>query len=104
MARLQLQSLLETLLGSQHVYFQPPANVKMQYPCIVYARDNASTEFAGNFPYRYHKRYQVTVMDTDPDSPYPDKVARLPMCLFNRHFTADNLHHDVFILYDGGEA
>ena len=37
--RLELQDLLETVLGSQYVYFQPPATLRMRYPCIVYARD-----------------------------------------------------------------
>jgi hypothetical protein len=37
--RLQLQTLLETL--TEHVYFQPPENLKVQYPCIVYQRDFA---------------------------------------------------------------
>lgn len=97
--RLELQTLLEGLLGSDKVYFQPPANVQMVYPCIVYHRDYAETQFAGNNPYRYEKRYQVTVIDRNPDSAIPDKVAQLPKCLFNRFFTADNLNHDVFKLY-----
>jgi hypothetical protein len=71
----------------------------MQYPCIVYERDNAGTEFAGNLPYRITKRYRVTVIDRDPDSGIPAKVAMLPQCLFNRHFTTDGLHHDVYLLY-----
>jgi hypothetical protein len=99
MGRLQLQSLLEELLGSENVYFQPPPNVSMRYPAIVYQRNLANTQFAGNHPYRYTKRYSVTVIDQDPDSPIPDKVASLPMCLFERHFTAGNLHHDVFNIY-----
>lgn len=74
----------------------------MQYPCIVYQRDRGSTEFAGNNPYRYQQRYQVTVIDRNPDSVIPGKVAGLPSALFNRFFTADNLNHDVFILYYGG--
>lgn len=97
--RLDLQTLFENLLGSRNVYFQPPANVQMKYPCIVYNRDNADTKFAGNKPYRNVKRYQVTVIDRDPDSAIPDKIAGLPMCSFNRFFTADNLNHDVFTLF-----
>lgn len=97
--RLQLQEILEDILGSGQVYFQPPANVQMQYPCIVYKRDNAVTRFAGNNPYRYTKRYMVTLIDRNPDSEIPDKVAALPMSLFNRFFTADNLNHDVFSVY-----
>lgn len=71
----------------------------MSYPCIVYQRYNALTLFADNVPFRHTKRYQVTVIDSDPDSPIPDKVAALPMCLRNRFFVANNLNHDVFNLY-----
>jgi hypothetical protein len=71
----------------------------MQYPCIVYNRDSADTEFADNTPYRYTKRYQVTVIDRNPDSGVPDKVAALPRCSYDRFFTADNLNHDVFNIF-----
>ncbi len=99
MGRLQLQSLLETLLGSDKVYFQPPPNLEMEYPCIVYDVDQASTDFADNVPYKYIKRYRITVLAGDPDSNIPDKIAALPMSLFNRNFAANNLHHNVFLLY-----
>jgi hypothetical protein len=97
--RQQLQELLEDLLETPNVYFQPPTNVQMQYPCIVYKRDRANTEFADNNPYAYTKRYQVTVIDMDPDSGIPDKVAALPMCEFERFYTAENLNHDVFNIF-----
>jgi len=94
-----LQTLLESLLGSENVYFQPPENIQLEYPCIIYKLDSANTEFAGNRPYRYVKRYQVMVIDRDPDSPIPDKIAALPLCTFDRHYTADLLNHDVFNLF-----
>lgn len=97
--RLQLQTLLEEIKGDDQVYFQPPENVQMVYPCIVYSRDNADTKFAGNNPYKHTKRYQVIVIDRNPDSDIPDKIAALPMCTFSRFFVADNLNHDVYILY-----
>ena len=99
MDRLQIQSLLETTLGSEKVYFQPPSNVQMTYPCIVYHRDSADSKFADNNLYRYTKRYLVTVIDRNPDSTIPDKVAALPRCSFDRFYVADNLNHDVFIIY-----
>lgn len=97
--RTELQTILEDLLGTKQVYFQPPESVRMTYPCIVYARNDGRTIFADNAPYRFMKRYSVTVIDRNPDSEIPDKVAQLPMCIFNRHYTADNLHHDSFELY-----
>lgn len=95
--RLDLQTLLEGL--TSNVYFQPPATVTMSYPCIVYKRDYAISKFAGNKPYHHTKRYMVTVIDQDPDSVILDKVADLPQCLFLRHYTADNLNHDIYKLY-----
>lgn len=91
--------MLKALVPEATVYFQPPANVTMKYPAIVYQRDYAVTKFADNSPYRHTKRYQLTIMDTNPDSGIYDKIAGLPMCIFNRHFTADNLNHDVFSLF-----
>lgn len=95
--RAELQTLLEGLL--ERVYFQPPATVKMEYPCIVYKRDYARTTFADDKPYKRVKRYQVIVIDRDPDSVIPDKVGALPMCVYDRFYTADNLNHDVFKLF-----
>ncbi len=98
-SRLQLQTELEEILGSKNVYLQPPGNTQMQYPCIVYNRDSARTEFANNYPYSYTQRYQVIVIDRDPDSFIPTKIGALPMCLYERFYTADNLNHDVFTLF-----
>ena len=97
--RLELQALLEGLLGSRNVYHQPPPQTTMQYPCIVYFRDDEVVEHADNFPYHRRKRYQVTVIDRNPDSLIPDKIGSLPLCSFERHFKADQLNHDVYNLF-----
>lgn len=98
--RLELHAILVDLFDANpHVYFQPPANVQMEYPAIVYKRDNMDTKFANNRPFSLTTRYSVTVIDQDPDSVIPKKVALLPKCIYNRSFVADNLNHDVFILY-----
>jgi hypothetical protein len=98
-----LHDILKGILGADHVYFQPPANLTMQYPCIVYKRDNASAEFAGDKPYHVTKRYMVTFISQDPDSNVWDKIAALPLCLHNRWYAVGNLNHDVFNLYFEGE-
>lgn len=97
--RLKLQKLLEDILGSRNVYFQPPPTVQLKYPCIIYKRDNVKTQHGDNQPYLKYKRYMVTIIDRNPDSTIPEKVSSLPMCLFSRHFVADNLNHDVYNLY-----
>lgn len=98
-ARLDLQALLESLLGSRNVYFQPPPTLQMAYPAIVYSRDLDNVMHANDTPYRRTIRYQVTVIDPNPDSVVPAKIADLPMCSFRRFFTADKLNHDVFNLF-----
>lgn len=95
--RLQLHQLLKTF--TDNVYFQPPTNVKLEYPCIVYRRDFADSKFADGVVYDHVTRYAITVVDRDPDSEIPDKVASMPMSLFNRFYTVDNLNHDVFNVY-----
>lgn len=97
--RLKLQELLEEIQGSGNVYFQPPANVQLQFPCIVYQRDDLDTKFADNAPYGLKQRYQITAIDRNPDSDTPSKLAALPLCTFNRFFVANNLNHDVYNLY-----
>lgn len=97
--RVQLQTILEMILGSDQVWFQPGPNVSMSYPAIIYRRSNDDTEFANNKPYIHTRRYQVTVIDADPDSEIPDKVAMLPMCTSDRDFTVNNLNHWIYNLY-----
>jgi hypothetical protein len=97
--RTDLQTLLENLQHGVSVYFQPPPNVQMTYPAIVYNRDYGAVTFADNGPYANKKRYQVMVIDPDPDSLIPDKVEQLPLTKIVRHFTTANLNHDIFQLY-----
>lgn len=94
----KIQQMFEELLGSRNVYYQPPANIKMNYPAIIYNREGIDNDHANNNVYMQRHIYNVTVIDKDPDSEIVDKVSKLPACSFNRHFTADNLNHDVFIL------
>ncbi len=97
--RLELQSILTDILQTDQVYFQPPPTVQMDYPCIVYRRDYELTRFADDKPYARRKRYQVTVIDRDPDSVIPEKIAELHMCVYDRFYTTENLNHDVFKLF-----
>lgn len=98
-SRLELQTRLEEILGSSNCYFQPPASKKMAYPAIRYRLSGIDNTNANNKIYLQSRSYEVTVIDANPDSEIADKVSRLPMCSFNRHYTADNLNHFVFILY-----
>lgn len=98
-SRLELQSELEKILGSRNVYFQPPASVKIKYPAIIYSRNSIDNNFANNTVYKQDVSYMLTVIYTDPDSEIPKNISKMKKCRFDRHYTSDNLNHDVFTLY-----
>lgn len=91
--------VLKTVLGSDNVYYQPGPDAHMNYPCIVYERDDTSAQHADNLVYRWAQRYQVTHIDKDPDSDVIDKLTELPLSAFSRHFATSDLNHDVFVIY-----
>jgi len=97
--RLQLQALLVSILGDKNVYLQAPQNVQMQYPAILYKLEKVDTTHADNVPYRHDRRYEVTLIDYDPESPFVDKILALPKCEYDRSFPSDDLNHTVFTLY-----
>ena len=98
-SRLELQTLLEGILGSRNVYFQPPESVQMRYPAIVYSRDTVESIHANDNVYSLRHRYSVTVITDDPDSVLIEDISSLPLCRHDRYYTSDNLNHDVFTLY-----
>lgn len=98
-SRVDLQYKLEELLGSRQVYYQPPETVKMEYPAIVYSKNRIDSTFANDASYLTAKQYEIIVISKSPDNAVIDKILRLPMCTYNRHYKSNNLNHDVLTLY-----
>lgn len=96
----ELQVILQEIMGSYKVYYQPPENLKLTYPCIVYVLSNALSDYADNKPYMKTKRYQITLMTRTADNAqFVDAILDLPMCTFDRQFITENIVHDVFNIY-----
>lgn len=98
-SRLKLQSELEELLGSRSVYYNPPESTKMVYPAIRYTKKSINTRYAGNAIYSKMDCYEVIVISTRPDDPVNEKIQAMPYCSFDRHYTANNLDHDVYTIF-----
>lgn len=96
--RLEFQDILERILGSENVYFQPTHNTQMQYPAIVFSLSNLNSNHANNNPYILRTSYLVTYISRDPDSPIPKKLAMLQSSNFDRRHVADGLNHTVFTI------
>ena len=97
-SREELHDLLVEALGKSNVYFDPPENIKMKYPAIVYHRNNIKNTFADDIPYKQTYSYSVTLIDDDPDSEVLPRIASLPMCTYEQHYTSNGMNHDVFII------
>lgn len=102
MAMRALHEILCEVLGSKNCYFEPPADLQMSYPCIVYKYTNDLDDFADNLHIVRAKRYSVTVIDEDPDSKIPDRLKMLPYCTSDRNFTVNGLKHFVHELFYNG--
>lgn len=99
---LELKNIFESISGIKKVYFEPPPGIKMVYPCVRFQRVGFDSKFADNIPYKIDDRYEATLMYTNPDSSLPARFARLPLCRHNRHYTANGISHDVYIIYPQG--
>ena len=97
--RLKLHAIFEKMLGTNHVYFQPPPDLRMAYPCIRYSLSGMDPHWGGNKLYVNTARYQVTYIDADPDNSIKYEMVKLPMCTMERSYKSNGLNHYVFDLY-----
>lgn len=96
--RIDLDNALRDIC--EHVYFQPPTNIRMEYPCIVYNYARGRDYWADNAIYEAIACYEITVIDKDPDSKIATEIHnKLPYCSFDRVFRSDNLNHFTFTIY-----
>lgn len=98
-SRVDLQNKLEYLLGSRNVYYQPPENLIMNYPCIRYSKIKPDVKKANNKLYLKTNCYEIIVISKKPDEAVIEKIENLQLCSYDRHYISDNLHHDVLTLY-----
>lgn len=100
--RVVLHEKLCELLGSRNVYFQPPSNIHMNYPCIVYYANPIYAFHADNTRYLVWYEYKVQIIAHDPDfqlfDTFPDNFS---FCSESgARFAKDNLNHANYTLYD----
>lgn len=97
--RIEFHNKLKDLFGSSNVYYQPPENLKLQYPAIVYSKNRKTNAKADNIKYLNHNRYEVIVIDKMPDNAVIDKLLELEYSSYDRHYVSDNFNHDVIEIY-----
>lgn len=96
--RANLKEILEEILGSTRVYFQPPSTLK--YPCIICDKTDYDYDHGDNIKYRFKTHYTITLIGKNFDTEeIVKKILKLDYCSYDRRFISDNLYHDVFDLY-----
>lgn len=98
-SRLEFHTFLESCIGSNLVYFQPPPNIIIEYPCIIYSYEKDNVTYADNIKYFNKRKYKVTYIDRNPDSKIIDVLSNSVYSTFLTHFVNDNLYHYVFEIY-----
>ena len=99
-SRLELHEELCAILGMNNVYFNPPASVRMSFPCIVYSKSSPNINRANDKIYKNTNRYEATVIYDDPDSDIPDRLlCHFQMCSIDDYYTADNRNHAKLTIY-----
>lgn len=97
--RLKFDSYLRGLYPQLPIYYQPPENLKLTYPCVIYKLTNIKETYADDLRYSNIRHYSVTIIDRNPDSEYPDRLSNTRYCSFDRSYASENLHHFVFSVY-----
>lgn len=97
--RTDLHVILESILGSSNVYFQPPESIKMKYPAIVYYLYRIDTDKADDTSFYKWNHYRIQYISRNPENEVALTILDLPYCSYNGRFVTDNLYHDNFDLY-----
>lgn len=98
--RLELHEKLCDILGSRNVYHDPPSNIHLQYPCIIYKRSPADSRRADNIRYVNWYPYDVQIISKDPEFELFDTfLSYFDYGKESAPFVSDNLHHSNFTIY-----
>ena len=98
--RLEFHEQLCTMLGSRNVYFQPPATIKLHYPCIVYSAGEDPVRYADNNHYLKADCYEVQIIAKDPTFElFETFTSKWQYAREKPPFTADNLNHHNYTVY-----
>lgn len=97
--RKDLQHTLESVDSELHVYYHPPSNVQLQYPCLVYQLERIRQVMGNNRPYLRNRSYSALLITQGPNDDLVDKILDLPYVRHNRSYRADNLQHESFTIH-----
>lgn len=98
--RLALHQILCDVLGSRNVYFQPPEDVKIVFPAIIYELEGIDTKYADDtHKYKRNLRYKITLASSNPEHDIVDRLLDLRYSRLESISHYDNLHNYYINIY-----
>ena len=94
-----LLHLLRQAVLHDRVYFQPPENLKIGYPAVVFHLSKIEIDHASNAPYKGAKEYSVTLITKDPEPDVIDEILKIPYSSLDTTYISDGMNHFVFTVY-----
>ena len=96
--RLKLHEELESYCAN--LYFQPPSNQQLVYPCIVYSNAKPVDFKSNNKLYIRKYGYRLTVIEKNPICPIAQSIVGDEFATYENEFVKDNLYHTILQYYN----
>ena len=94
----KLKEDLKKILGVNKVYYEPPTDVKLTYPCLKANRSRRDVKYASNKPYIKDESFTIYFITRDVKTAPAvlNQLEELPYCTYDTEYIADGLHHYVY--------
>ena len=94
-----LLGLLQKAVSHNRVYFQPPENLKIGYPAVVFHLSKIKLDHADDAPYKGAREYSVTLITKEPEPEVLDEILKIPYTTLDTTYISDGMNHFVFTTY-----
>lgn len=94
-----LLHLLQQAVRHNRVYFQPPENLNIGYPAVVFHLSKIEIDHASDVPYKGAKEYSVVLITKDPEPDVINEILKIPYSSLDTTYISDGMNHFVFTVY-----
>lgn len=94
-----LLHLLRKAVDHNRVYFQPPENLRMDYPAVVFHLSRNKSVHASDGRFKDSQEYTVTLITEDPQPDVLDAILDIPYTTLESTYVSKGMNHFVFTTY-----
>lgn len=94
-----LLHLLKKAVAHNRVYFQPPENLRMDYPAVIFHLSRNKTTHASDGRFKDNQEYTVILITEDPQPDALDAILNIPYSTLETTYVSNGMNHFVFTIY-----